>query len=186
MLTKTKKYWLAKVLKGEYFDIYITKNMINVYERLRMTECIGYLLMTYCYENIEDAAKAKNEVRKKIMAVDDEHDITTTLKVGLGVDGPFDVDIFNDSKFALASFKPNFYALVLIDIRMPCMDGFELYEELKKIDPDVKVCFLTASEMYHEEVREKDHSNLSNDVFIQKPISTDNLISEVNKKINST
>jgi CheY-like chemotaxis protein len=66
------------------------------------------------------------------------------------------------------------------------MNGFELYEELKKIDPDVKVCFLTASEMYHEEAREKDHSDLNNDIFIQKPISTDNLISEVNKKINST
>jgi DNA-binding NarL/FixJ family response regulator len=48
------------------------------------------------------------------------------------------------------------YALVLIDIKMPGMSSFELYEELKKIDPDVKVCFLTASEMYHEEVREKE------------------------------
>jgi CheY-like chemotaxis protein len=142
--------------------------------------------MTYCYETIEDAAKAKNEIRKRIMAVDDEQDITTTLKVGLGVDGPFDVDIFNDSKSALASFKPNFYALVLIDIRMPCMDGFELYEGLKKIDPDVKVCFLTASEMYHEEAREKDHSYLRDDVFIQKPITTHDLIMEINNKINST
>ena len=142
--------------------------------------------MSYCYEIIEDTAKAKSEVRKRIMAVDDERDLTMTLKVGLDVYGPFDLDMFNNPKSALASFKPNFYALVLIDIRMPCMDGFELYEELKKIDPDVKVCFLTASEMYHEEVREKDYCNLSNDVFIQKPISTDNLISEVNKKINST
>jgi DNA-binding NtrC family response regulator len=142
--------------------------------------------MTYCYETIEDAAKAKNEVRKRIMAVDDEQDITTTLKVGLGIDGPFDVDIFNDSKSALRSFNPNFYALVLIDIRMPRMDGFELYEELKKIDPDVKACFLTASEMCHEEAREMDHSDLRNDVFIQKPIPTDDLISEINKKINST
>jgi CheY-like chemotaxis protein len=140
----------------------------------------------YCDETIEDAVKAKNEVRKKIMAVDDEQDITTTLKVGLGVDGPFDVDIFNDSKSALRSFKPNLYALVLIDIRMACMDGFELYKELRKIDPDVKACFLTASEMYHEEVREKDHSDLRNDAFIQKPILTNDLIREINKKINST
>lgn len=109
-----------------------------------------------------------------------------TLKVGLDIYGPFDLDMFNNPKSALRSFKPNFYALVLIDIRMPCMSGFELYEELKKIVPDVKVCFLTASEMYHEEVREKDYSNLSSDVFIQKPILTDNLITEINKKINST
>lgn len=141
--------------------------------------------MSYCYEIIEGTAKAKSEVRKRIMAVDDEQDLTMTLKVGLDIYGPFDLDMFNNPKSALRSFKPNFYALVLIDIRMPCMDGFELYEELKKIVPDVKVCFLTASEMYHEEVREKDYSNLSSDVFIQKPILTDNLITEINKKINS-
>ena len=58
--------------------------------------------MTYCYETIEGTAKAKNEVRKRIMAVDDdEQDITITLKVGLEVDGSFDVDIFNNSKFVL-------------------------------------------------------------------------------------
>jgi DNA-binding NtrC family response regulator len=142
--------------------------------------------MSYCYEIIEGTAKAKSEVRKRIMAVDDEQDLTMTLKVGLDVYGPFDLDMFNNPKSALRSFKPNFYTLVLIDIRMPCMDGFELYEELKKIDPDVKVCFLTASEMYHEEVREKDYSNSSNYVFIQKPILTDDLITEINKKINST
>jgi DNA-binding NtrC family response regulator len=142
--------------------------------------------MSYCYEIIEGTAKAKSEVRKRIMAVDDEQDLTMTLKVGLDIYGPFDLDMFNNPKSALRSFKPNFYALVLIDIRMPCMDGFELYEELKKIVPDVKVCFLTASEMYHEEVREKDYSNLSSDIFIQKPILTDNLITEINKKINST
>lgn len=142
--------------------------------------------MTYCCEIIEGTTKTKSEVRKRIMAVDDEQDITVTLKVGLEVDGLFDVDIFNDPKSVLSSFKPHFYALVLIDIRMPCISGFELYEELKKIDPDVKVCFLTASEMYHEEAREKDHPALSNDVFIQKPISIDELIMEINKKINST
>jgi CheY-like chemotaxis protein len=146
--------------------------------------CVWYVLMSYyCYEIIEGTAKAKSEVRKRIMAVDDEQDLTMTLKVGLDVYGPFDLDMFNNPKSALRSFKPNFYTLVLIDIRMPCMDGFELYEELKKIDPDVKVCFLTASEMYHEEVREKEHSGLSNDVFIQKPILTHDLITEINKKI---
>ena len=109
--------------------------------------------MTYCHEIIEGTAKAKSEARKRIMAVDDEQDITMTLKVGLDVYGPFDVDMFNNPKSALRSFKPHFYALVLIDIRMPCMDGFELYEELKKIDPAVRVCFLTASGMYHRKVR---------------------------------
>ena len=143
--------------------------------------------MRYCYETVGSAARGKNEeVRKRIMAVDDERDITMTLKAGLENDGPFEVYLFNDAKSALRSFKPNFYALVLIDIRMPYMDGFELYAELKKIDPSIKVCFLTASEMYYEDAREEDHSDMRADVFIQKPISTDDLIMKINEKINST
>ena len=68
---------------------------------------------------------------------------------------------------------------------MPKMDGFVLYEELKKTDPGVKICFLTASEMYHEEMRGVEHCALNKDLFLQKPISTDNLIKEINNKINS-
>jgi CheY-like chemotaxis protein len=68
---------------------------------------------------------------------------------------------------------------------MPKMDGFELYEELKKVDPSIKVCFLTASEMYREESREGKYSDLDNELFIQKPIPTDDLIIKINNKISS-
>ena len=68
---------------------------------------------------------------------------------------------------------------------MPKIDGFVLYELLKTVDPGVKVCFLTASEMYHEEIREVEHCALNKDLFLQKPISTDDLIREINNKINS-
>ena len=122
----------------------------------------------------------------RILVVDDEPDITLTLEVGLEIVGLFDVDTFNDSESALKSFKPDSYSLVLIDIKMPKMDGFQLYERLKKIDPDIKACFLTASEMYHENRRGLAHCALNNDLFLQKPISNDDLIKEVNKKINST
>ena len=84
-----------------------------------------------------------------ILFIDDEQDVTFTLKTILEETGLFHVDTFNDPDLALKRFKPKFYALVLIDIMMPKMDGFELYEQLKKIDSDFKVCFLTASEMYH-------------------------------------
>jgi CheY-like chemotaxis protein len=121
----------------------------------------------------------------RILVVDDEPDITLTLEAALETVGLFDVDTFNDPELALKSFKPGFYTLVLIDIMMPKMDGFRLYESLKKIDLDVKVCFLTASEMYYGERRELEHCALKKDVFLQKPISTDDLVKEVNKKINS-
>ena len=120
------------------------------------------------------------------MVVDDEPDITLTLKAGLEIVGLFGVDAFSDPELALRSFKPDFYSLVLIDIMMPNMSGFELYEQLKKLDPDVKVCFLTASEIYHRELRGIEHCTLNKDVFLQKPISTDDLIMEINRKIDST
>ena len=134
---------------------------------------------------IEEVLTSQN-TKKRILVVDDEPDIALTLKAGLEIVGLFGVDVFSDPELTLRSFKPNVYALVLIDIRMPCMSGFELYQELKKVDPNVKVCFLTASEMYHEEMRGVKHCTLNKDLFLQKPISTDDLIREINKKINST
>jgi DNA-binding response OmpR family regulator len=122
----------------------------------------------------------------RILVVDDEPDITLTLEAGLEIVGLFDVDTFNDPELALKSFKPDFYALILIDIMMPKMSGFGLYEQLKKVDPDVKICFLTASEMYYERNRGIEHCALKEDIFLQKPISTNDLVMEVNKKINST
>ena len=123
--------------------------------------------------------------KRRILVVDNEPDITITLQIGLEAGG-FDVDAFTDPKLALSSFKPGLYDLVLIDIMMPKMDGFALYERLKKVDSDVKVCFLTASEMYHQEVREKDHCALDRDLFLQKPMSNEDLVREINKKIDST
>jgi DNA-binding NtrC family response regulator len=129
---------------------------------------------------------ADKGTKRRVLIIDNEPDITTTLQVGLKEGGDFNVDAFTDPLSALNSFKPNFYDLVLIDIVMPKLNGFELYERLKKMDPDVKTCFLTASEMYHEEFREVEHCGLNKDLFLQKPISADNLVREINKKINST
>jgi DNA-binding response OmpR family regulator len=134
-------------------------------------------------DNCEEAL-ASDHTKKRILVVDDEPDITFTLQVGLE-DGGFDVDAFIDPELVLSSFKPGLYDLVLIDIMMPKIDGFVLHERLKTVDPSVKVCFLTASEIYREEIREVKHSTLNKDLFLQKPISTEDLIMEINRKINS-
>jgi DNA-binding response OmpR family regulator len=134
---------------------------------------------------LADNALTSQNTKNRILVVDNERDITITLQAGLE-DGGFDVDTFTDPSLALKSFKPNFYDLVLIDIIMPDINGFELYERLKKIDPDVNACFLTASEMYHEEFRKAEHCSLNKDLFLQKPIPIDDLITEVNRKISST
>jgi CheY-like chemotaxis protein len=125
-------------------------------------------------------------VTKNVLFIDDDKDGTFTIKTILEETGLFQVNTFNDPDLALKRFKPNFYALVLIDIRMPKMGGFELYEQLKKIDPDIKVCFLTASEMYHQEAREVEHCALNEDLFLQKPISNEDLVREIDNKINGS
>jgi DNA-binding response OmpR family regulator len=118
--------------------------------------------------------------QKKILAVDDEPDITRLCSLALEYYG-FKVDTFNDSEKALSSFKPDYYDLVILDIKMPKMDGFELYGELKKKDNDAKVCFLTASELYYEEFRRKEYHALDKNFFIRKPIDNEDLVKEINR-----
>jgi DNA-binding response OmpR family regulator len=111
--------------------------------------------------------------------------MTTMLKMALGHAG-FTVDIFNNPLLALKNFKPNLYDLALLDIMMPEMDGIELYKQLKKIDPSIKVCFLTAtSEMYHEELGKERHCHLDKDLFLHMPLSIKGIIEEIKKRIGS-
>lgn len=126
----------------------------------------------------------KQQGQKRILAVDDEPDLTKLCSLALEYHG-FKVDTFNDSQEALSNFRPNYYDLVILDIKMPEMDGFELYDNLKKRDSNVKVCFLTASELYYEEFRKKEYTALDKNLFIRKPIDNEDLLKEVNKIMRS-
>jgi two-component system catabolic regulation response regulator CreB/two-component system response regulator ChvI len=90
----------------------------------------------------------------KILLVDDEPDVTITFKAILQ-DVGFIVDTYQDPLIALPNFKPRFYDLVILDIKMPKIIGFELYTEMQKIDSQVKICFVTAGEMYYNEVKKE-------------------------------
>jgi DNA-binding response OmpR family regulator len=120
---------------------------------------------------------------KKILVVDDEPDLTMLCKMILEDEG-FSVDAFTDSLLALEYFKPNFYDLLILDIKMPGLDGFELYKKIKELDAHVNICFLTASEMYYEKYRENEYSFLDKNLFIHKPIENEELIKKINKFIN--
>ncbi len=122
----------------------------------------------------------KQQKQKKILAVDDEPDLTKLCILALEYHG-FKVDTFNDPQEALSNYKPGYYDLVILDIKMPKMDGFELYDEIKKKDHKAKVCFLTASELYYEEFRKKEYCALDRDLFIRKPIDNEELLKEVSK-----
>ena len=122
----------------------------------------------------------EQQKQKKILAVDDEPDLTKLCSLALEYHG-FKVDTFNDPQEALSNYKPGYYDLVILDIKMPKMDGFELYDEIKKQDHKAKVCFLTASELYYEEFRKKEYCALDRDLFIRKPIDNEELLKEVSK-----
>jgi DNA-binding response OmpR family regulator len=128
--------------------------------------------------------KQPQQEQKRILAVDDEPDLTMICSLALQYHG-FKVDTFNDSQEALSNFKPDYYDLVILDIKMPKMDGFELYDKIKKKDDKAKICFLTARELYYEEFRKKEYSALDKNLFLKKPIDNDDLLKEVNKIMKS-
>ena len=111
--------------------------------------------------------------------VDDEFDITRLVKMVLESKG-FLVDAYTDPIFALSDFKAGLYDLLLLDIRMPEMNGLELYQKMKQIDSNAKVCFLTASELFYEEYRRMEiHPWLDKAYFIQKPFRTEEMIEQI-------
>ena len=122
--------------------------------------------------------------QQRILVVDDEPDLTKLCRLALEYHG-FKVDTFNDPQEALSNYKLSYYDLVILDIKMPKMDGFQLYDEIKKKDQKAKVCFLTESELYYEEFRKKEYHALDKNLFIRKPIDNEELVKDVNRITSS-
>ena len=118
---------------------------------------------------------------KKILVVDDESDICFVLEKLLGGNG-FVVDSYENPMLALEKFKAHSYDLVVLDIKMPDLNGFALYREIKKLDKKVKVCFLTAGEMYYG-ANSDIFSSLPANRFIRKPIENEELMMRIKKII---
>jgi DNA-binding response OmpR family regulator len=128
---------------------------------------------------------ANSQIRNsspRIMVVDDEDDIILELRAVLEGNG-FKVDSFNDALLALENFKADLYDLLILDIKMPKMNGFELYKQIKKVDNKVKTMFLTAlTELQeYEEFRKEVSPKLGERYFVPKPIENEDLIKRVNK-----
>ena len=128
-----------------------------------------------------------NNNGRMLLVVDDEPDITLAFSMGLE-DSGFTVDAFNDPLSALESFKEEkkSYALVLLDVKMPNMNGFELYKEIRKIDDKVKICFVTAFDIQKEEEDDLKTVATLNDkkpAIIKKPITIDDLVKRVKAEI---
>jgi len=116
--------------------------------------------------------------------VDDEMDITLFLKKALE-DRGFQAVTFNDPLLALSNFTADSYDLILLDIKMPKMDGFTLYQELQKIDTKVKICLMTAFEVYYDALRELFPDSHESVCFIKKPFSVNDFVKKINTELGN-
>ena len=116
--------------------------------------------------------------KRRILIIDDDIDINNLFKLFLEYDG-YNVDAFTDPLDALYSFRNNAYDLVLLDLKMPKMNGMVLYEKLQNIDPNLIFCFITANKEYIEHLK-KSIADIDK-IVIYKPI----LLSELRSKVNS-
>ena len=122
-------------------------------------------------------------MKKRVMIVDDEPDVNLAVKIALE-QKDYQVDAFKDPLLALENFRKGLYDLLILDIKMPKMHGFELYRQRKRVDDKVKVCFLTAGEMYYGAYTDIFQA-LDAQCFIRKPIENEELLKRLNKLMSS-
>jgi CheY-like chemotaxis protein len=134
--------------------------------------------------------KEEQRFWKRMLIVDDDADLTMTFRAVIE-DSNNDVDVnkrievytSNDPVASLSEFKPNFYDLLLVDINMPRMNGFELCEKILAIDINVRVCFMSTGEINREALREI-YPTRQEGCFIRKPVSIDYLVKRIRSELD--
>src|SRR6187200_1168505 len=120
--------------------------------------------------------------RKRVLIVDDEPDICMIYQMVLE-DAGYQCIPYTDPVSALQEFKPYFYDFILLDIKMPILNGFELCKKIREVDKTVHIVFITATEQYYEQFRTQHYPELGKINYIQKPIGNDELIRMVNMMV---
>lgn len=123
---------------------------------------------------------SSREYKGRILLVDDEEDIAQSFSLAIQKDG-FIVDTYNDPLTVLSNFKTDLYDLVLLDIKLPNMDGFELYDKIRAMDKKVKVCFISGYQINYLALREQ---GLEIDCFISKPVKIEDLLKRINAELS--
>jgi CheY-like chemotaxis protein len=156
----------------KYYDQIITK--LNLQEREQQHErnssnSIPRLLQ-------DQTARSGNRNRKKrVLVVDDEPDTCIVYQIVLQ-DAGYESISYTDSVKALQEYRPFYYDLILLDIKMPVLNGFELCKKIREVDKSVHIVFITASEAYYEKFRGQHFPELGKINYIQKPIGNDELV----------
>ena len=119
--------------------------------------------------------KKKNKKKKKILLVDDEPDTCIVYQMALE-DAGYECTSYTDSVKPLREFRPHLYDLILLDIKMPVLNGFELCKKIIELDRSVHIVFITASEEYYEKFRSQHFPELGRINYIQKPTRNEELV----------
>src|SRR5215469_5317545 len=179
IVLKTEKQFRLKhkeIVQILYLCYIITASSINLDNHLKKTRRIDFSLRS------KDTMMTYNDHEKRILIVDDEPDIANLYKLSLESDG-FVVDAFNDPLLVLSNYRAGIYDLLLIDIKMPQMNGFELYQKLRNVGDNPKVCFITAFEEFNKQFRELFPNLKEKPCFLRKPIELDYLSSVIKSEL---
>jgi CheY-like chemotaxis protein len=162
-----------------YYDEIITRLRLQAIEKYQY----GTLQHKQKLQQEEGEEELHEQIRnKRILLVDDEPDHCMVYQIVLE-DAGFECISYTDSVKALQEFRPAYYDLVILDIRMPKLDGFALCEKIRAVDRDVQIIFITAGEAYYENFRKQYYPEISNDINInclQKPVRNEELVQIVN------
>jgi CheY-like chemotaxis protein len=169
---------------SKHYDEIITTSHIQVggeYERTSQYPVSQKIQQQQEQEGLPTQTKRK----KRILLVDDEPDVCMVYQIVLE-DAGFECVLYTDSVKALQEFRPNYYHLILLDIKMPVLNGFELCKKIIELDKAVHIIFITASEQFYEKFRSERFPELGKINYIQKPIGNDELVRLVDMIIGNS
>ena len=158
----------------KYYDQIITK--LNLQAR-ELHECSVLQDQT--------AISSSKDKRKRVLLIDDEPDICMVYQIVLE-DAGYQCISYTDPFSTLEEFRIDYYDLILLDIKMPVLNGFELCKKIREVDKTTHIVFITASEAYYEQFRTQHYPELGKINYIQKPVSNDELVQIVNTIIGSS
>jgi CheY-like chemotaxis protein len=167
-------------LDPKYYDEIITKLNLHAREEYEHNNSMQqHLLLQQNQKTQEGRLLLHNKKKKRILLVDDEIDICIVYQIVLQ-DAGYECVSYTNSLKALQEFKSNYYDLILLDIKMPVLNGFELCKKIREVDKTVHIIFITASEAYYEKFRSQHFPDLGKINYIQKPIGNQELVQIVN------
>jgi CheY-like chemotaxis protein len=166
---KSKRIFSFGSHDPKYYDQIITKLNLQVREQHECSSSMQRILQQ------DQTARNSRNKKKRILLVDDEPDICMVYQIVLQ-DAGYECISYTDSVKAMQEFRPNYYDLILLDIKMPVLNGFELCKKIIELDNAVHIMFITASEEYYEQFRSQHFPELAKINYIQKPIENEELV----------